>query len=134
MEKETLGHSYFTGKNNFKLETAIAWIKCMQKGQSPIDKLCQNKIEEIIVYGVTELGVLLVEEARIKDYRIIGITDRKITTGDYFYQKIPMLSREQLGAYKEKCIVITSMAFWYDIRVELEEEGYKNVIALRELL
>lgn len=131
---ELLQCHYITDLNNFKLETAIAWIRCMQMGRSPIDKLRENGIEEIIVYGITELGKLLVDEARIKRYRILGITDRKITGGDYLYQDIPILNRKQLDMYKERCIVITAMAFWYDINAELRTLGYKNIVALRELL
>lgn len=124
------------GKANsvYKLKTALAWIRCMQKGRSPIDRLREKKIEQIIVYGITELGEFLIEEARIKKYKVLAITDRAVRGGGYEYQGIAMLKREDIGEYKDEVIVVTSMTFWEEIRDGLYAEGCKRVISLRELL
>lgn len=117
-----------------KLKTALAWIECLQKGRSPIERLRKEEIEQIIVYGITELGKFLVEEARLKEYRILAITDRAVREGGYEYQGIPVIRRNDIAKHKEEVIVVTSVTFWEEIRDELRAEGCKRVISLRELL
>lgn len=120
--------------NSYKLDTALAWIKCTQKGKSPIDRLKENGINEVIVYGIAELGELFVEEAKQREYKIWGITDRDIRSGGYIYQDIPLLKRCDMKKYGEYTVVITAMTFWKEIRDELIRDGVKNIVTLRELL
>lgn len=121
-------------KNILKLETALAWIRCAQKGNSPIDQLQEKRIDQIIIYGITELGELLIEEAFEKQYRILAITDRAVREGGYKYHGIPVMRRQDIGKHNDEAIVVTSMTFWEEIRDELYAEGCRRVIALRELL
>lgn len=118
----------------YKLEAALAWIRCMQRGRSPIDRLREKEIEQIIVYGITELGELLVEEAYQKKYKVAAITDRAVREGGYEYQGIPVIRRKDIEKYRDEVIVVTSMAFWEEIKDELYLEGCRRVISLRELL
>lgn len=120
--------------NNYKLDTALAWIKCAQKGKSPIDRLRESGIDEVIVYGVAELGKLFIDEAKQREYKILGITDREICSGGYKYQDIPLLKRNDMKKYGEYTVVITAMTFWKEIRNELMMDGVKNIVTLRELL
>lgn len=94
----------------------------------------EEEIERIIVYGITELGKFLVEEARLKEYRILAITDRAVREGGYEYQGIPVIRRNDIVKHKEELIVVTSVTFWEEIRDELRAEGCRRVISLRELL
>ncbi len=119
---------------NYKMDTALAWIQCMHRGGSPIDTLRKSDIDEIIVYGITELGELLVNEALLKKYKVIGITDRKVIYGEYFFHDIPVINRDQLDFYKDKYIVITSMMFWEEIERELRERGHQHILTLMELM
>lgn len=125
---------YNKPSNTYKLETALAWIRCVQKGKSPIDRLREKDIEQVIVYGITELGEFLVREACIKQFKVLAITDRAIQEGGYEYHGIPVLKRKDIAKYKDEAIIVTSMTFWEEIRDELQTEGCKYVIALRELL
>lgn len=120
--------------NIYKLETALAWIRCMQKEKSPIDNLREKGIEQIVVYGITELGELLIEEAHAKQYKILAVTDRAVREGEYEYRGIPIIKRKDIEKYRDEVIVVTSMSFWEEIRDELQAEGCKHVIALRELM
>lgn len=120
--------------NVYKLETALAWIGCMQKGKSPIDRLREEGIKQIFVYGITELGKFLIKEAQLKNYKILAITDRAVREGGYEYQAIPIIRRKDIGLYRDEVIVVTSMTFWEEIRDELQAEGCRHIISLRELL
>lgn len=123
-----------TSNYNYKLGTAIAWIRCLQQGKSPINRLREMGIDEIIIYGITELGGLLVNEAVLKGYKVLGITDRKVGCGGYFFQDIPVINRKELDDYRDRYIVVTSMAFWEEIVIELGKQGYQHIVALRELM
>ncbi len=120
--------------NNYKLMTAVLWIKCLLQGKSPIDRLRENAIEKIIVYGITELGEMLIQESIKEGYRIAGITDKKIVYGDYRFQNIPLLTIDELSDYKDEHIVVTAVTFWDEIKKELNTHGHSNVIALWELM
>lgn len=127
---------YYDGrtKNILKLDTALAWIRCAQKGKSPIDRLREKQIKQIVVYGITELGELLIEEAYEKQYKILAITDQAVREGGYEYRGIPIIRRQDVGKYSGEVFVVTSMTFWEEIKDELHAEGCRRVMALRELL
>ncbi len=139
MSKEELLHIAVqsgsqSGEWDHKMMTAFAWIRCLLNGNSPLKQLRTKGIDEIIVYGIAELGNLLVYEALKEEYKIIGVTDKKIIAGQYDFESIPILSRQELCAYKDKCIVVTAVGFWKEIYRELDQIGCSNVIALWELL
>lgn len=121
-------------QNNYKLMTSILWIKCLLQGKSPFERLRQAGIDEIIVYGITELGEMLIQESLNEGYKVVGITDRKVVEGQYSFQNIPIFAMDELSNYKEKCIVVTAVMFWEEIKKELNGKGYTNVIPLWELM
>lgn len=139
MSKEELLHiavrggSQERGKDP-KMMTALAWVRCLLNEGSPLKRLRMGGINEIIIYGIAELGELLLQEALSEGYKVLAITDKKITVGQYDFDGIPVLTIEELYAYRDKCIVVTAVGFWKEIKMELEQRGYSNIIALWELL
>lgn len=121
-------------QNNYKLMTSILWIKCLLRGKSPFERLREKGIDEIIIYGITELGEMLVQESLNEGYRVVGITDRKVVKGQYDFENIPVLTMDELRNYREKHIVVTAVMFWDEIKRELNAQGYDKVIALWELM
>ena len=119
-----------------KLATCLAWINCLQKGKSPIDALEKNKMDNLIIYGVADLGEALVNEVIRKGHKIAGVTDRIVKNGNYEYHGIPVLAREKLSEdpYCNYCIVVTSMTSYQEIKKQLLQEGVKNVVSLLEIL
>lgn len=120
--------------NNMKLYTAIKWIDCLQQGKTVFDKLREKEIEEIIVYGIAELGDLLVKEAINNNYKIIAITDRRIEIGGYNYVDIPAVNVDELYKWKDKCIVVTAVTFYEEIEKDLLNRGYEKIVPLWDLL
>lgn len=119
---------------NYKLMTSILWIKCLLQGKSPFERLRKEGIDEIIIYGITELGEMLVQESLSEGYKVTGITDRRIAKGKYVFENIPILTTDELQKYKEVPIVVTAVMFWDEIKRELNEKGHDKVIALWELM
>lgn len=122
--------------NTEKMRILINWIKKLQKGRSIVDVLIDNNIDGIIVYGVAELGQLLIYEALEKDYPIYAIVDKKIQYGDYMYRNIPIINISRLKSeqYKNKMVVITAMSFYQEIAKKLEKMDIRNYIGITELL
>jgi len=119
-----------------KLETALAWISCLQQGKSPIDTLGQMGIEQVIVYGIADLGEKFVYEARRKGYKVLAIVDKRVEQGSYTFDGIPIItiSDLQLESYRNEKIVITAMSFWEEIKKDLQSRGVRNILSIRELI
>lgn len=122
--------------NELKLGTCLAWIDCLQRHGSPIDTLIQREIKEVIVYGISDLGKRFINEAIYKGYPIKAITDIKILRGNYDYRDIPLIRKNDLtlDEYKDVCVVVTSMVFWYEIKAQLNGLGIENVVSLLDLM
>lgn len=129
-----VGHSSCSEASNLKLMTSIAWIRCLIAGRSPFELLRQKGINEIIVYGATELGELLVREALKEGYKVSGITDKRVVKGQYCFEGVPILTVDELSCRKETYVVVTAVAFWEEIKTELGERGIHKIIALWDLM
>lgn len=122
------------GGKDPKMMTALAWVRCLLNDMSPLKRLRMSGIDEIIIYGIAELGELLVWEALVEGFKVSGITDKKVAIGQYDFDGIPVLTIEELDAYRDKCIVVTAVGFWAEIKKELNQIGCSNVVVLWELL
>lgn len=119
-----------------KLNIAMKWLQNNNKGKSLFWHLREQGIDKIIVYGASEFAVRFLEEAEKENYRILGIVDKRIISPTFFYQKIPLLSLEDLSLekYKNEYVVITAMGYYEEIRCELQKKGIEKVISLREVI
>lgn len=137
MNNELINIAYnIKADNTEKMRILINWIKKLQKGRSIVDVLIDNNIDGIIVYGVAELGQLLINEALEKGYPIYAIVDKKIQYGNYMYRNIPIINISRLKSeqYKNKMVVITAMSFYQEIVKKLEKMDIRNYIGITELL
>lgn len=75
---ENLEQNLICGGYRMKFDTACLWIARMQDNVSPIDNLRKQGINSIVVYGMTELGELLVREAAHKQFKVKAITDKRV--------------------------------------------------------
>lgn len=125
-----------TKKRELKFYTTYLWIKNLQQEISPIDHLRDQGIDSIIIYGVAELGELLVKEAIKKEFHVAAITDKKILQGNCYYDDIPIIPVKDLlmDQYQHIYVVITSMNFVEEIEKELSAIGIERVISLIDLL
>lgn len=123
------------GGYRMKFDTACLWIARMQDGMSPIDSLRKKGIDSIVVYGMTELGELMVREAVNKQFKVKAITDKRVS-GEYVYGGIPVIPVSGLlpSGYKDEYIVVTAMAFAGEIKKELNAAGIGKAVSLLDLL
>lgn len=118
-----------------RLKCAQEWIRVYCCGQSMRDKCKQKKIENIVIYGVSNFALLLIEACFKEDIHIVGISDSKITTGGMDYLGIPFISPQMINNLGNNVtIVITAMGFVEEIKHELIGRGINNIISLLELI
>lgn len=123
------------GGYGLKFYTAYLWLARMQDNISPVDNLMKQGINSIIIYGITELGELMVREAANKQFTVRAITDKRVT-GTYVYNGIPVIPLSGLlsDEYKDEYVVVTAMAFAGEIKRELNESGIGKVVSLLDLM
>lgn len=125
-----------TKMGGLKLNTFYLWIRSLQKKISPIDNLREKGIHSIIIYGMAELGELMVREADENDFPVVAITDEKVIHRNNSYDNIPIIPVNDLmlDKYRHVCVVITSMNFVEEIEAKLNEMRIEKVISLIDLL
>jgi pyruvate kinase len=121
---------------NEKYEIANKWIYLLNNDKPLTENLKNNNINQIIIYGASELAVRLIEQCKRENFVIMAITDKKIKHSGGFYMEIPLITIEELERtdLSHTYVVITAMGFYNEIKDELVQRNIKNVISLRELI
>jgi hypothetical protein len=121
---------------NEKYQIAYKWILVLNHDKSLTENLLKKGINQIVIYGASELAVRLIEQCKRESYEIMAITDKKIKHSGGFYMEIPLITMGELERtdLSHTYTVITAMGFYNEIKDELEQRNIKNVISLRELI
>lgn len=121
-----------------KYELANKWLRLQNRGISVLKGLKDKGITQIILYGASEFALRLMEQCENENHivRIIGIADKRISSKGAYYKEIPLLSMDDLMEHNGDgvCIVITAMGFSKAVAKELQENGNRNFISLRDLI
>lgn len=121
-----------------KFELANKWIRLQNKKISILKVLKENGVTEIILYGASEFALRLLEQCENENdiVKIIGISDKKISSKGGFYKNIPFLSLDDMKEYKKDnvCIVITAIGFYEEIKSEFQTKGIGNFLSLKDLI
>lgn len=122
-----------------KQHIAIRWISLLQHGHTIPEYLESQEIRKVILYGINEFTLRILEEYRIVDrlHEIKAISDKKVTDGKVIdYYGISCVSPNNLIKYSDNdtITIITPMGWYKEIRRELENQGLKNVMTIQELI
>lgn len=121
-----------------KFHIANKWICLLNKNISILAPLYNQGIAEIVIYGMTDLALRLMEECAKKDSRIsvLGITDKRISANGGSYEGFPLIPVDQLGEMRSEgvMIVVTAVRALKEIMSDLQMRGISNVIALQDLI
>ncbi|SEK82937.1 Glycosyl transferase family 2 [Pseudobutyrivibrio ruminis] len=119
-----------TKRNNI-IRLFEIWMLSKDNGCS-IDKILKNKgIKTVAIYGLAELGKTLYYELYKSMISVEYCIDRNELV------KMPYTTVYNLPPKEEKkvdAIIVTAITTFDDIKKELDLAGYKNVIALDEIL
>lgn len=107
------------------------WMKLKTQGISVTDILRGRGFGKIAIYGFAEIGQLLCRELRQDGLEVFYIMDRKVCESGY--EDIPVYY-PKAGLPKVDAVVVTAVYYYDEIRVDLTEMGFHDVISFRELV
>lgn len=123
-------------RQEHKFQTASMWIRQKIKKKTMKELLEERKIKKIAIYGITDLGYLLVKECLFENVPVECVLDKRIENGQYDFQNIPMKSlidaKKDLD--EDTFIIVTAIAFYDEIEQQLMSEGFRKIISFREIL
>ncbi len=121
-----------------KFHIANKWIYLLNKNVSVLAPLYDRGTTGIIIYGVTDLALRLMDECAKKDSKIevLGITDKRIGAKGGFYEGIPLIPVNRLTEKSGEgvMIVVTAVGALKEIMTDLKGRGIRNMIALQDLI
>lgn len=105
------------------------WLACIQKGRSLEQYLYDKGYEKIAVYGLGEVGLLLIEELKDTKIKILCGIDKKPKT------KLRMdIKKPGDTIVDADAIIVTAIAYFYDIEKELSRYNKCPIISLEDII
>ena len=122
-----------------KFHVAIRYIRLLQHGYRMSDYLNKQGIEAIVVYGITDFAMAIIDEYRMSNRlnQTKAISDKKKSNGDIcIYCGIPCVAPCELLNFVNKnvLVIITPMGWQREIRKNLREMGFSSVATVQELV
>lgn len=108
------------------------WILLKQEKISLADYFKSNNIHTIAIYGMGELGTLLVNELKESDIIIKYAIDRSVNNN---WGEFPIIKQENLlDSEAVDCIVVTPIFDFISIKKQLSKIKKINIISLEDII
>lgn len=132
LRAEKRGRDILTEKYN----TALAWIRAVNKGRSFRSMVEKKGFENVIIYGLDELGMRTIEACIREDITIAAVSDVNIKEGGYEFWGSPMVPIKDLISYQHEGtgIIVAAVGHFEEIKRDLGSLGLCNILSLRELI
>lgn len=115
----------------FKLfyDVLVRWLECQQSEKTIAQKLKLRGYKSVVIYGYAELGRLLKNDLLKSEISLLYILDK----GNKGCIDFPIYKPSK-GLEKPDVVVVTAVYYYDEIRCELMNWGYENIISLHELI
>ena len=107
------------------------WMDWKTKGKCIADILLRKSWCQIAVYGYAELGQLLCEELNGSKVHVTYLLDKRVR--DTGKKDLPVYI-PQSGLPHVNAVIVTAVYYFEEIKEELSQMGYRNIISFRTLL
>ena len=108
-----------------------SWMDYKIKGHNIAELLERSGCHKIAVYGYAELGQLLCRELKETGVEVAYVLDKKVLKTEW--ENIPVYMPEK-GLQEVDGVVVTAIYYFDEIKSELLEIGFRNVISFKKLL
>lgn len=113
------------------------WMDCRLKGGSIAAVLRKRGFSRIVIYGYAELGQLLCKEMLQEGVSVAYVLDKAAKTTES--GSIPVYKPEAVKSSDQElqqidAVIVTAVYYYEEIKKELTETGYHNVISMGTLL
>lgn len=106
------------------------WVKVKQEGKNLASYFEEKGYSKVAIYGMSYAGQTLLNELRETDIKVAYGIDKK---ADGIYADIDIVTMEQ-DFDEVDVIVVTAVAFFEEIRKQLEEKAACPIISLEDVL
>ncbi len=110
----------------------VKWFEKRNQKRYIKDFLLNRHYTEIAIYGYAECGRLLYQELNGSQIKVLYIMDKKdikISEEEDIKIYVPQKNLEPVQA-----VIVTAIYYYEEIKKELEELDYKNVISLSDMI
>lgn len=107
------------------------WVALKIEGHSVSELLRPYGCHSVAVYGYAELGRLLCQELRNDSIKVLYVLDKKVTNTNR--NDLPIFTPSS-NLPPVEMVIVTAVYYFDEIKKELTELGYKNVLSFRQLL
>jgi LmbE family N-acetylglucosaminyl deacetylase len=104
------------------------WIKSYQNKKYIADWFHENNVT---IYGYAHIGQLLYRELRSADINVEEILDKRELKAEAQECRIV---KPQDGNKAVECVVITAIYYYDEIKKELLESGYNNILSIKDII
>lgn len=113
-------------------QVLVKWMEARNRNNYVGDYLCSQGYKSVSIYGYAELGKLLYQELSKSKIKIVYIIDKKVarlTDGEDAIICKPQKNHPVVDA-----VIVTAIYYYEEIKEELEELGYQNIISLQDII
>ncbi len=118
-------------KSNLFYLILTRWVELKIRGYNIADVLEEKGYYKIAVYGYAELGKLLCLELLNTNVKVEYVLDKKVK--QIRDVNLPVYMPEN-GLPKVDAVIVTAVYYFDDIRDDLLEKGFENIISIRTLI
>ena len=131
LEDSTIGLEHQLQKSTLFYWVFTRWMELKIQGFGLARRLERGGYCRIAVYGYAEIGKLLCQELLGTSVHVEYVMDKKVSrTGQ---EGLPIYV-PQKGLPQVDAVIVTAVYYFDEIKKELLEKGYKNIISFRMLL
>lgn len=113
-------------------QVLVKWLEKRNKNCYIKDFLLSQSYKEVAIYGYAELGKLLYQELSESPIKVLYIIDKKdikVSNGENLMFYMPQKNLRRVDV-----VIVTAIYYYEEIKKELKELGFKNVISLNDIL
>lgn len=109
----------------------IRWLNAIQKKVSIEGYLKKRGIKRVAIYGYADIGKLLHNELVYSEIEVVNILDKRDIQSAISGLKVQKPSE---GDRTVDAVLVTAVYYYNEIKTELMEMGYKNVMSLQKIV
>ena len=109
----------------------IRWLNIRPIGNGIINYLLDHRIKRVAIYGYADMGNLLYKELLNSDIVVTCILDKRTIKSHNI--GVEILNPID-GDRTSDAVIVTAIYYYDEIKIELEELGYRNIVSLQNLI
>lgn len=117
-------------KNFSNMHILNQWMMAKQSGKKIEDYFEKHNYQDVVIYGMGNVGERLLDELNNTEIRVIACVDRNAKA---LFAEVPILLPEDNIPYAD-CMIVTSTFFYEEIVRNMEEKVQYPIISLEDVI